>query len=159
MIFDFCGNIASYSKNNKKVWNAAFDFIAAVTPDMEDGKYHLQGDNLFGIVQSYDTKPLAEGKMEIHRRYIDIQTIIVGTERIFYSPVGMLDELTPYSEENDCALFRFMPDVAAEFRLSPGKFLMFFPEEGHMPCICKADGVSGKVKKVVMKIDKKLLVR
>lgn len=159
MIFDLCGNIAGYSKNNKKVWRAAFDFIAKVTPEMEDGKYHLQGDDLFGIVQSYDTKPLIEGKIEIHRRYIDIQTIIVGTERIFYSPICMLDELTSYSEEKDCAFYRFMPDVATEFRLSPGKFMMFFPEEGHMPCICNVDGASAKVKKVVMKIDKKLLVR
>ena len=46
------------------------------------GKYQVDGDNLFYVVSEYETKPVEEGKFEIHRRYMDIQYIVSGCECI-----------------------------------------------------------------------------
>jgi YhcH/YjgK/YiaL family protein len=155
MIFDFCSNWESYFKG-QDVWKKAFDFIASLEPDAEDGKYELDGKSLFAIVQSYGTKPLEEGQLEIHKKYIDIQTIICGNERIFYSPVEGLEETAAYSEDSEAGFFRYEPETAIECHLSPGKFMVFYPEEGHMPGISPVTG-SSNIKKIVVKISRELL--
>ena len=50
------------------------------------GKYEVDGENLFYIVDEYDTAPIADGKLEIHRKYLDIQYLVSGSECIGHSP-------------------------------------------------------------------------
>ena len=50
--------------------------------DFANGKYEILGDEIYVNVQDYHTKPLSEGKWEAHRKYIDIQFMIEGEEKI-----------------------------------------------------------------------------
>ncbi|MCK7529168.1 MAG: YhcH/YjgK/YiaL family protein [Ignavibacteriales bacterium] len=54
-----------------------------------------------------NTKPNQnlEGKLEAHRKYIDVQYVIRGEELMGYAPLGGQKILEPYKEENDIVFF------------------------------------------------------
>jgi biofilm protein TabA len=156
MILDLCENWADYAYGKEDILAEAFSFLASLEPDCEDGKYEIMGDDMFALVQSYDTKNIADCKIETHHEFIDIQTLLIGSERMFYSTVNSLENSDEYNPENDAAFYTYEADKAVEYVLTPGVFTIFFPNEGHMPGIALVLG-SAPVKKVVIKIAAKLL--
>lgn len=156
MILDLCKNWADYAYGKEEVLAEAFGFLATLQADCEDGKYEIMGDDIFALVQSYDSKNIADCKLETHRKFIDIQTLLVGSERMFYSTVNSLENCDEYNSANDVAFYKYEADKAVEYTLNPGIFTIFFPNEGHMPGIALHSG-SAPVKKVVIKIAARLL--
>jgi YhcH/YjgK/YiaL family protein len=156
MILDVCENWADYAYGKNEVWAAAFEFMASVKPDCKDGRYEIMGDEMFALVQSYDTRDIALGKIEAHRKFIDIQALLVGSERMFYGASGVLDCCDEYNPDNDAAFYKYDAEKTLEYILTPGVFTVFFPEEGHMPGISLKSG-SAPIKKVVIKIAAGLL--
>jgi len=129
---------------------AAFEFIKKLPADQPLGRVDLDGDNCFALIQSYNTKPLAQAKFEAHKKYIDIQFIQAGRETLLWSPLSALTEtLEPYVAEKDVAFFG-VPSLVTPINLRAGDFTIFFPEDGHAPGIeC---GGSVEVRKVVIKV-------
>ncbi|HSZ25329.1 MAG TPA: YhcH/YjgK/YiaL family protein [Cytophagaceae bacterium] len=114
---------------------------------LELGKHVIEGDKLFFIVQEYETKDLEEGKIEAHRKYLDIQLMISGSELIGVTPLLSQTILKPYNEEDDYILFEGNTSM---LKLAEGQFALFFPEDLHMPGIKIQD--KSRVKKVVFKV-------
>ena len=114
-----------------------------------DGRYESEGDEIYYIVQRYVTRPPEQGKLEAHRKYIDIQFIVSGQESFGYAPLKSLKEKTPYDDEKDVAFYEVPKDIAMT-KLSAGMFAVFFPQDVHMPCL----RVSGPepVFKIVVKV-------
>lgn len=110
------------------------------------GKYEINKDEVFALVQEYDTKDKSEGKLEGHRRYIDVQYIVSGTEFIGVAPLTNQIQISN-NEEGDIA---FYEGSASFMKLDAGMFAIFFPADLHMPCI-KFQHVS-KLRKVVVKV-------
>jgi YhcH/YjgK/YiaL family protein len=156
MILDLCENWKNYAYGNEEVWEEAFAFLAALEPDCENGRYEIVGDDIYAMVQSYDTKEISEGKIEAHRKYIDIQTLLYGTERMFYGAGNSLENSEEYNVDNDVEFYKYEADKVFGYSLTPGVFTIFFPNEGHMPGIASASGIA-PVKKVVIKIAAELL--
>ena len=113
------------------------------------GKYPVDGDNIFAIVQEYDTMDAATEQMESHKKYIDIQYMIQGTELVGHAIPGAQTISKPYEDETDFMLFADAPSFFTE--MNEGTFMIFFPTDPHMPCI--KTGEVGKVKKVVVKVN------
>jgi len=113
----------------------------------EPGRYDLNGDTLFALVQQYQTKPLADGKWEAHRKYIDVQYVEKGIERIGWAPVGTLDVTEPYDEGRDIAFYNGSGDFVT---VRAGTFVILFPNDAHMPGITV--DTPSPVKKVVVKV-------
>ncbi len=155
MILDFTQNWKHYAKGNIQVWQKAFDFIHTAGTDMEEKKYTIDGDHVFAFVQGYNTLPEVEGKIEMHRDYLDIHAVWSGVEQVYYSPVQELDLVKDYTPQSDDLLYDFKKDIATGFRLCAGKFALFFPGEGHLTRI-QACGDATRVKKVVVKIHRSL---
>ncbi len=155
MILDFLVNWKKYAKNNETIWKEAFDFIASLNVDAEEKKYFIRGDDFFAFVQGYETQPASEGKIEMHRNYLDIHAVISGSELVYYSPVNDLELIEDFTPGSDDLLFSFRPNLSSGFRLYPGRFALFFPEEGHLTRIQLYEKPE-RIKKVVLKIDKKL---
>lgn len=102
---------------------------------LEPGKYEIDGDNLYYIVQFYDTKPLDESRFEAHQKYIDVQFMASGNEMIGYTPLeDDLKSCGEYSEDSDVELFE-QPREFTLTKFGPGMFAIFYPEDAHMPCI------------------------
>ncbi|MHC5083480.1 MAG: NanQ anomerase/TabA/YiaL family protein [Planctomycetota bacterium] len=113
------------------------------------GKYDVHGDDIFYIVDEYETSPIEAGRLEIHRKYMDIQYIVSGTECIGYSTLEGLAEDTDYDGDKDLKFYKTCPTMS-KLMLKQGMFAIFWPNEAHMPGRIATQ--SEKVKKIVVKI-------
>lgn len=128
---------------------AAFAWIESCPPDHPDGRYEIDGDRVFALVQSYSTTPSSNKRFEAHRRYLDIQTLLDGTEIISHAPITRLQPATDYDSAKDFQLYHDSPAPNA-LRLEPGDFALFLPQDGHKPgCL---DQAVQAVRKIVIKI-------
>jgi YhcH/YjgK/YiaL family protein len=113
---------------------------------LEPGRHELDGDRIYALVSEYASKPHDEGRWEAHRRYIDLQSVASGTERIGYAPTDRLDP-EPYDDAKD--MIR-LSGPGAFLTLRPGDFMLLWPGDAHMPGVAVDEPVP--VKKVVVKI-------
>ncbi len=117
---------------------------------MEPGKYQIDGEDVFAIVNEFTTKPLSECDPESHQDYADIQIIISGTERFGYTPLTGQPVTTPYNPEKDFALYDIPEEEMNYITLPAGQFIIFFPSDIHQPEIFLHQ--PALVKKVVIKV-------
>jgi biofilm protein TabA len=114
------------------------------------GRHDIDGDTIFALVSEYVTEPKEARKPEAHQKYIDIQYLAEGEERIGCSLLYPEYEVT----QDELALkdLIFYKDVKQEvdMLLKPGVYAILFPNDVHRPC-CMT-GIAAKVKKVVIKI-------
>ena len=146
MIVDKIQNSLLY-ENLHPGFTKAFDFIRKTDfSKLVDGKYEIDGGDVFALVQEYNTKDREVAKLEGHRKYIDIQYIHSGVELI---GVVSLNEQTVISEdpEND---FAFYEGDGSFMKLESEMFAVFFPQDLHMPGIKIAN--ANQVKKIVIKV-------
>ncbi len=134
---------------NKVLWDKAFDFLKSKDlASLAPGKYPIVGDSVFVSVTEYAPRDLANTKWEAHRKYIDLQYVAKGKEKIGVAPLSKATVVEPYNDTKDVANFN-CPD-GQFYNAQPGTFFLFFPSDAHRPSI-KTDG-SDTVKKVVVKI-------
>lgn len=139
------------------VWEKAFNFIKALPAATADGKTLIEGNGIFAIVGAYDTKPPEGQDIETHRKHLDIQVMMSGTEGIDWFPRPLLEVKTPYDDEKDAAFYhRPAGPAPAHLTMAPGRFAIFYPDDGHM-CQLVTGGKVENVKKVVIKIRLDLL--
>jgi YhcH/YjgK/YiaL family protein len=139
-------------------WDAAFEFLKTLTPDSATGKQVLDGDRQFAGIDVYNTKARTDAKLETHRKYVDIQVLLSGTEVIEIFPKHSLSVSEPYNAERDVEFYKKPEESHATVLLKPGQFLVFFPDDAHMPCL-RAGPAAEPVKKVVIKVAVELLSR
>lgn len=147
MIIDKIENAYLYNNISERI-NKSFEYIR--TTDLKNlptGKYLIDGENIFALVSEYQTKPESEGKLEAHRKYIDVQFVISGEELMGYAPLDGQKVLDSYKEENDIV---FYTGDKSFIKVSEGMFAIFFPEDVHMPGI--STGNISDVKKLVIKV-------
>ncbi|WP_300357043.1 YhcH/YjgK/YiaL family protein [Fusobacterium sp.] len=114
-----------------------------------NGKHEIDGDNVFFNCQTVTTQPIEERFFEGHKKYIDIQIVIEGEERIGYSTRSNVVRTTPWNKETDFE--KYEGSVDHVFELNGDTFIILFPEEPHMPLIHGENGPK-EIKKVVFKI-------
>ncbi len=134
----------------------AFDFLNALTPEAEEKKYILQGDDIFAIVMSYETKSPELALLETHRKYVDIQAVLSGGERFECFSKDELVVDVPYDETRDAEFYKRTAPGPVSINALPGTFIMLFPQDAHMPGLM-IDEKAERVKKVVVKIKVDLL--
>ena len=149
MILDTLDNSARYEALNSR-FAKAFAYLRTVDGTQALGRHDLDGDHCFALVQTYETKPVEKAKFEAHRKYIDVQFIHSGRETILWAPLAaMEEEMMPYTEEKEAALWKLVPDVTP-LHMSGGHFAILYPQDAHAPCI--EWGPAGQVFKVVVKV-------
>jgi YhcH/YjgK/YiaL family protein len=147
MIIDKIESAHLYKNISERI-NKSFEYIR--TTDLKNlpaGRYPIDGENIFALVSEYKTKSEQEGKLEAHRKYIDVQYVINGEELMGYSPLGNQQILEPYKMENDIV---FYTGDKSFTKVSEGMFAIFFPEDVHTPGI--SAGKISDVKKLVIKV-------
>jgi uncharacterized protein, YhcH/YjgK/YiaL family len=149
MILDVLENSKNYVGFDSKLVKALGFLKENDLANFPAGKYPIDGDNIFALVQEYTTKPLEQCKFEAHKKFIDIQYIVKGTEIMGWAPESSLETAQDYNPDKDIAFYS-VPENWTAAKLTDKHFAVFFPEDGHMPCI--ASESSKEVKKVVVKI-------
>ena len=110
------------------------------------GRHDLDGDRLFALVQEYTTRAADQCVWEAHRKYIDVQFVAVGIERMGYANLAEMHERAAYDATRDVAFF----EPGESFVTIPaGTFAIFGPEDVHSPG--HAAGEPSLVRKVVIK--------
>ena len=149
MIYDKLENFDRYAALYPEEWAEVKKFFSAgVTP--EPGRYDLLPDGrLYVNVQNYSPHLYDEEKLEYHRDYIDIQLLLLGKEDIICASPEGLEEVIAYSEEKDYGMNRLAQGSGTVLEMTVGNFAVFFPGEGHEPCVGNPDST---VIKAVVKI-------
>ncbi|WJH37436.1 YhcH/YjgK/YiaL family protein [Paenibacillus sp. CC-CFT747] len=96
----------------------------------EAGTQRDPGDELYIMLQEGETKPLSEGKAEVHMAYTDVHFILEGEERIGYAPDSEGLEVVQDLRDNDALLFEKVPGETI-IDLYKGDFLVLVPGEVH----------------------------
>ena len=150
MIFDRLGNAALYSGAHQG-FSEAFAFLErAAKEDLPVGRYELDGEALFAMVQEYDTNPDRENSFEGHLKYIDIQFVVRGEEAFEAVDRSVAVPACDYSEEKDvCFYADRAPELAAI--LGEATFAIFFPHDIHKPGLA-VQNKAEHVKKIVVKV-------
>ena len=146
MIIDTLDNLAKYEAVNP-LFKKVVEFIEKNDlTTMEAGKYNIEGNDRFvNIVTAKGRTPDA-AVLETHRKMIDIQIPLSGPETFGYTPLCRLPEET-YNAEKDITKYA---DLMAESFIDcqPGMFAIFFPQDGHAPCISMAP----EIRKAIFKV-------
>ncbi len=119
---------------------------------LENGKYEIDGKDVYANVMSYTTLPWEEAKYEAHENYSDIQYVVSGAETMTYAPSDTLTPTGPYDAQKDVIKFD-NSNPGLKVPCQAGDFMIFFPWDGHKPKA--ASGEPCEVKKVVVKINEK----
>jgi YhcH/YjgK/YiaL family protein len=146
MIFDRMANHQRYNVLSPLIARAFEHIRTTDMPALSAGNYAIAGNDLYAVVSEYTTKPEAAGKWEAHRRYIDLQYMVRGVERIGFAPAtGM--KPGAYDSEKDFLLLEGRGDFLT---VHESDFMVLWPDDAHMPGI-EVSGPS-PVKKAVFKI-------
>lgn len=134
---------------NPERWNKAFHFLATTDLDSKSpGRYELDGNDLFAIVDEYPGKEPEDTRFEAHQVYADIQYVIRGREHIGLVPLDSTEVVVPYDEAKDIKFLRTSED---NYQLADSaKFFIFFPDDAHRPGTKVDSGEN--VKKIVVKV-------
>lgn len=149
MIFDRLNNSQQYLSLNEK-FKKAFDFLKNNDlPNLKDGRYDIENDEIYANVQSLKTKNKEDKKFEVHKKYIDIQYVIKGRECMGY---GILEDfndiIIPYDDKKD---IEFLSGDKFNFiDVFEGDFVIFYPNDVHAPMLSVDKDID--IKKVIVKI-------
>ena len=113
---------------------------------LEAGKHEIVGKDLFVNIQMAKGKTPDEAVIETHDKMIDIQIPITAAETFGYTQRDQLPK-AEYNAEKDITK---IPNLAADSYVTcqPGMMAIFFPQDGHAPCIA---GVP-ELKKAIFKV-------
>ena len=146
MILDTLNNLEKYYPLHGS-FSTIINFLNKDTlEELKPGRYELK-DGVYTIVNKYLTKDISECFIECHKKYIDVQIVTKGVELVgICSKQDCFESL--YDEEKD---FQKLVGEVDFITLKEGYFVIFFPQDGHMPQV-KINHNSEEVKKVVYKI-------
>ena len=133
------------------IWDDISRFLISLNEQTPDGEYPIRDSNVFARVMTYHTRTAEEAVLEAHRKYIDIQTVISGSEGIGWYPAKGLSIKRAYEEEQDVEFYLSPDDPPARVDVTPGFFVALFPHDAHMPQL-QVGNHPATIKKAVVKV-------
>ena len=144
MILDKLENLSLYASMNP-LFQEVVDFVKNHDLQaMECGKYPIHGDDLFVNITEAKPKTKEQARVETHRKMIDIQIPLTGTEEHGWIALSALKE-APYDEAKDISFYEEKGTLY--FEVKPMEMTIYFPTDGHAPAITPVT-----VKKAIFKV-------
>ncbi len=124
----------------------AFAFLRAPgLANLPPGRHPIDGDRLYALVQMGPGRRPEDAQLEAHERYLDVQYLVSGVDRMGWSPHdARLQPTAPFDAERDIVFFRDPPQAWID--VHPGSLVIFHPWDAHLPSIAE-----GTLHKVVIK--------
>lgn len=145
MIFDKIENLRQYDVVSDKI----LEFLFNLNENTPVGRYTID-DKAYASVAEYNTKSHENCFFEAHKRYIDIQLLLKGEERLDFRHIDCLTVKEDYNEDKDI-IFYTDTETLGSVKLIPDYFAMLYPQDAHRPQM-NSTAESQCVKKVVIKI-------
>ena len=123
-----------YTKN-KAQWDALFEWLQKTDLlALTEGKHDIPGTTLTASVQDDTNKPIAERSSESHRKKIDFQFVVSGTEGFVL--LDHTDAATKpnceYNDKKDVIHYDYDPSKALFNETPFPRFNIFFPGDWHV---------------------------
>ena len=148
MIIDTIDNLCKYAAINP-LFEDVVEFLKSHDLNtMEAGKYPIKDKDLFLNLTSAKGKTKEAAVLETHIEMIDIQIPISCAETFGYTPLCDLPDFE-YNAEKD--ITKYGDTMAQTYvTVNPGQMAIFFPQDGHAPCISD----DAEIKKAIFKVKK-----
>jgi biofilm protein TabA len=145
MIFDSLKNFTAYENLHPLFKDAGVFMSEPGFVTLPEGRHTIGAAGSYLVKSAYQTKDAAEGFIESHKKFIDIQVVLEGREKIGVCPLALCREIL-YDPQKDFAKHEGSIDFLS---LLPGYFIILFPQDGHMPGIRHGDARSPVIKAVI----------
>ena len=146
MIIDTLDNLGKYVGLNP-LFADVMEFLGQNDlSTMDEGKHPIKGADLFVNIQMAKGRSREAAVLESHVRMIDIQLPLDADETFGYSPVCDLPDFE-YNPEKDMTKYGDTPSQTY-VTVKPGQMAIFFPQDGHAPCISEKE----VIKKAIFKV-------
>ena len=145
MIIDTIDNLSKYTGINP-LFADVVDFIKSHDLlTLEAGKHFIKDKDLFVNIQTAKGRAKEAATIETHINMIDIQIPLDVEETFGYTPLEDLPK-AEYNVEKDITKYEGLAQSYVTCR--PGMMAIFFPQDGHAPCISE----SAEIKKAIFKV-------
>lgn len=145
MVIDTLENLGKYVSLNP-LFKDVIDFVQSNDLNkLEAGKHQIKGADLFVNIQNAKGKTKEVALLETHKKMIDIQIPLSTSETFGYTPLCSLPE-AEYNEVKDITKYEGLAETYVTCK--PGEFAIFFPQDGHAPCISDEP----EIKKAIFKV-------
>ncbi len=146
MIIDTLENADKYFSLNPH-FAAAFRYLRnPAIKNLTSDHDTIDGEKIFAIASRKPGKKKHEAKLEVHKKYIDIQFVIHGNDSMGWKAAGICNKvLASYDPEKDIASFD--DDPVTWCAVPAGTFAVFFPDDAHAPMVS-----DGEIQKVIIKV-------
>jgi biofilm protein TabA len=146
MILDVIENAHRYKELNKGFAKAIEFLLQRELKALPAGRYEIDGERVYGMIAREQGHKKEDEQLETHEKYIDIQLVLEGTDDMGWKPRSLCKHPScEYDQTSDIRFFTDKPDAWLSVR--SGAFVIFFPEDAHMPLIS-----SEIIHKVVVKV-------
>ena len=145
MIVDTLDNLEKYVSLNP-LFSEVVEFLKKNDlSQLGEGKHFIKDKDLFVNITTAHGKTIDEAVFETHKEMLDIQIPLDNEETYGYLPLENLPE-AEYNADKDVTKY---PGAVASTYITcqPGEFVIFFPQDGHQPCIG-----TGDIHKAIFKI-------
>jgi biofilm protein TabA len=149
MIVDRVCNVTNYTQLGGRLAAGLIFLKSHDLAGYEPGVYEIDGRQLYFTIQAYTTRPANEMDFENHRKYIDIQCMLDGQEKVEVSAASALSLTEEYADEKDMEFYSGN-GCSTSVSLTQGYILVIYPGEAHKPCI--QYNQTQKCKKVIIKV-------
>ncbi|MCX6239845.1 MAG: YhcH/YjgK/YiaL family protein [Bacteroidia bacterium] len=147
MIIDRIENATRYYALGSEIAEALEYIKNNDLSSIASGSYEISKGKVRMIVNEYAQNCTDRVRMEAHRKNIDVQYWVSGSELMGYAPLQTQKVLEPYNEEKDCG--HYAADASFS-KLEPGMFAIYFPTDLHTAVA--DEQCDSKVRKIVFKV-------
>ena len=146
MIIDTLDNLGKYVALNPLFADVVEFLKSHDLQTMEAGSYPIKDKDVALKLSLTKQRTKETAFLETHIEMIDIQIPITCAETFGYSPLCDLPAFE-YNEEKDITKYG---DTKPQtyVTVNPGQFAIFFPQDGHAPCIIEKE----EIKKAIFKV-------
>ena len=128
---------------NSENLNLIFSYLTQVLDKTSDVSKHLRslpldtfekhmlGEGVFAFLQVANTQHIEKCFIESHKKYVDFQLLVYGSEEMGCIDINKLVVDTPYDKTKDLITYK-MQENFSKFVLEPQDLAIFFPEDGHI---------------------------
>ena len=149
MIIDTLDNLGKYVALNPLFADVVEFLKTHDLQTMEAGKYPIKDKDLFLNLSLTTQRTKETAFLETHIEMIDIQVPITCAETFGYSPLCDLPAFEYKAEKDITKYGGTKPQTYVT--VNPGQFAIFFPQDGHAPCIIEKEEIKKAIFKVKVK--------
>ena len=116
------------------------------------GKHPIPNSTLVASVEDSENGPLEKRNTESHRKKIDFQLVVRGTEGFALLDHASSTVSQPYNDKKDVMRYNYVKEKTNFFDVKAGRFVIFFPSDWHIAKVAtkKKDQ---QIRVIVVKMD------